>query len=263
MLHWTEQAHRLYQDGCDSVQVSIVKLQGSGPRAAGSRMLVTADQVFYSIGGGNLEFQAIDQARKMLTQPQAEPHLQEFALGASRGQCCGGRVQLLFEPVFTVTAQLLLIGGGHVAQALAPLLKQMPLQLQWVDNRAQMPIQQDQHCRIEDDLSDAVAAMPAQSIYLIMTHDHALDLELSQQILKRNDARFLGVIGSRSKAARFQHQLRDRGFSPTQMQSFHCPLGNLNIKGKQPIEIAVSIAAQIIELYQQSTEQHLQSVQPA
>jgi len=261
MPHWTEQAHTLYQDGCDSVQVSVVKLQGSGPRAAGSRMIVTAEQIFFSIGGGNLEMQAIEQARQLLDQRQADPLLEEFALGASRGQCCGGRVTLLFEPVLLPQQSLLLLGGGHVAQALAPLLAAMPIRFQWVDSRAQMHIDPQPGCELQADLSDSVSEMPAQSLYLIMTHDHRLDLTLCEHILQRNDARFLGVIGSRSKAARFRHQLHNRGFSTAQIDTLNCPVGLPGIEGKRPVEIAVAVAAQIMKLYQTThNESSLQAI---
>jgi xanthine dehydrogenase accessory factor len=80
--------------------VSVVSAKGSVPRGPGTRMVVTADGVDGTIGGGHLEFSAIGIARDMLAatgEPAGE--LRRFPLGASLGQCCGGLVNLLFEPV--------------------------------------------------------------------------------------------------------------------------------------------------------------------
>jgi xanthine dehydrogenase accessory factor len=83
--------------GRSAVLVSIVAAKGSVPRGPGTRMVVTATDIFGTIGGGHLEHKAIGIARDLLAGGGA-PALHRFPLGASLGQCCGGAAQLLFEP---------------------------------------------------------------------------------------------------------------------------------------------------------------------
>jgi xanthine dehydrogenase accessory factor len=97
---WLDALSRLRETQSPAVLVTIVSTKGSVPRIAGTRMVVAADSVAGTIGGGHLEFSAIGIARAMLADPHPEERdLRRFPLGASLGQCCGGLVNLLFEPV--------------------------------------------------------------------------------------------------------------------------------------------------------------------
>lgn len=78
-------------------RVTVVKLDGSGPREAGSSMLLTAHRQFGSIGGGQLEWRAVQAARSMLAADAVGVALQRFTLGPDLQQCCGGRVELWLE----------------------------------------------------------------------------------------------------------------------------------------------------------------------
>ncbi len=98
MSDWIHDLRHSRERGERAVLVSVVSTKGSAPRAAGTRMVVGADRVAGTIGGGNLELQAIGIARDLLSN-EAEGELKRFPLGASLGQCCGGLVNLLFEPV--------------------------------------------------------------------------------------------------------------------------------------------------------------------
>jgi xanthine dehydrogenase accessory factor len=97
MNAWLHALDRVTRDGASAVLVTVAAGKGSVPRAAGTKMLVWADGFAGTIGGGHLEFQAIDIARHMLGASRLD--LRRFPLGASLGQCCGGAVTLLFEPV--------------------------------------------------------------------------------------------------------------------------------------------------------------------
>ncbi|GGN54605.1 xanthine dehydrogenase accessory protein XdhC [Novosphingobium indicum] len=79
--------------------VSVLATEGSAPRGAGTRMLVTAEGQQGTIGGGQLEFRAVEQARAILGLPQGAWRIQDYPLGPLLGQCCGGRVRLLIEHV--------------------------------------------------------------------------------------------------------------------------------------------------------------------
>jgi xanthine dehydrogenase accessory factor len=90
--------------------------------------------------------------------------------------------------------------------------------------------------------------MPENTYYLVLTHNHQLDLELSEAILKREDSAFLGVIGSKTKSARFKHRLRDKGFNKEQIAHMQCPMGEVEIISKQPGEIAISTLSHILKV---------------
>jgi xanthine dehydrogenase accessory factor len=79
--------------------ISILATEGSAPRGAGTRMLVTGEGQRGTIGGGNLEYRAVEQARAILERPAGTWRVQDYPLGPLLGQCCGGRVRLLVEHV--------------------------------------------------------------------------------------------------------------------------------------------------------------------
>lgn len=98
MDNWAPQLSRLLEAGQKPVVVTVASVKGSTPREAGARMLVTADEVIYTIGGGHLELKAIQIARNMMASHVCN-ELQRFSLGAGLGQCCGGVATLFFERV--------------------------------------------------------------------------------------------------------------------------------------------------------------------
>jgi xanthine dehydrogenase accessory factor len=252
MNNWISDLADLQARGEPCVLVTIIEELGSTPRNAGSKMVVSARQLFDTIGGGHLEYEAMRIAREMLGNGQQGPHLQRFSLGASLGQCCGGATVLLFEPMAAVQAKITVFGAGHVGRALVPLLASLPCRVRWIDSRDQEFPEQIPAGVIKvvtEDPVDEVDDLPAGSYCIVMTHNHQLDLELSAAILKRNDFIWFGLIGSKTKRAKFEHRLRDRGFEPAVLQRMRCPMGLAEVKGKLPIEIAVSIAAEIIATY--------------
>lgn len=252
MNNWISALADLQARGEPCVLVTIIEEQGSTPRNAGSKMVVSAQQLFDTIGGGHLEFKAMDIAREMLASGKHGTHLQRFSLGASLGQCCGGATVLLFEPMAAVQAQITVFGAGHVGRALVPLLASLPCRVHWVDSREQeFPEQLPAGVVkiVTEDPVDEVDDLPPGSYCIVMTHDHQLDLQLSAAILRRNDFTWFGLIGSRTKRVKFEHRLRDQGFEPAVLQRMRCPMGLAEVKGKLPIEIAVSIAAEIIATY--------------
>ena len=82
-----------------------------------------------------------------------------------------------------------------------------------------------------------------------MTHDHALDQRLCEQILRRDDFTYFGLIGSASKRRNFETRMRRRGFDPKRFAKMTCPIGIDGINGKQPAQIAISVAAEILQVY--------------
>ncbi|MBA1272338.1 xanthine dehydrogenase accessory protein XdhC [Stutzerimonas azotifigens] len=252
MNSWIDALAELQHKGEPCVLVTIIEERGSTPRNAGSKMVVSQERLYDTIGGGHLEYKAQQIAREMLENRVRETRLERFSLGASLGQCCGGATVLLFEPMGQPQAHIAVFGAGHVGRALVPLLAALPCRVRWIDSRvAEFPTQVPQgvECLVNDEVVDEVANMPAGSYFIVMTHDHRLDLELTAAILARDDFTYFGLIGSKSKRAKFEHRLRDRGVRPEAVQRMRCPMGIAEVKGKLPVEIAVSIAGEIIATY--------------
>ncbi|WP_322978188.1 xanthine dehydrogenase accessory protein XdhC [Pseudomonas sp. C11] len=251
-MSWISALADLQQQGEACVLVTIIEERGSTPRNAGSKMVVTAERIFETIGGGHLEYKAMELAREMLASRSQDTRLERFSLGASLGQCCGGATVLLFEPMGQPQAQIAVFGAGHVGRALVPLLASLPCKVRWIDSR-ENEFPEHIHAGVvkivNDEVVDEVDNMPPGSYYIVMTHNHQLDLELTAAILKRGDFAYYGLIGSKTKRVKFEHRLRERGFADTLMARMRCPMGLAEVKGKLPVEIAVSIAGEVIATY--------------
>ena len=253
---WIETLHQLRRQRCGCVLITVLNERGSVPRDRGSKMIVTADQQFFTIGGGHLEFQCIEMARAMLAQGRALPHCEPFSLGARLGQCCGGATTILFEPLPVNQPQIAVFGAGHVGQALVRLLHTLPCHIHWIDERAACLADAPEGVTVchSDDPAAWVSQLPADSYFVVMTHHHPLDLAICEAILRRDDYRYAGVIGSQTKRQRFEYRLGGKGFSAPQLARLRCPIGLPEVKGKLPAEIAVAVAAEIIAVYQQAQQ---------
>lgn len=352
--HWTRQCVREIERTGQVALVTQCVVEGSAPREAGAKMVVSDTRIWGTIGGGNLEFQAIDQARKLLSAPTPEPPktgpipanfvqaslLQDYPLGPLLAQCCGGHVRLLIErlttadltwlvacmpdhgpaetvwtkanilaedgeprrtvvmPNHTALAQnqigyftnpdgtrlngsrppladcaawlerheeqireLYVIGAGHVGRALAHTLALAPFALRWWDNRS--PETLDLPAQLTAGFTpplepfanpdDLVAQASAGTMFLVLTHDHELDYQLVRAILARKDAAFCGLIGSKTKRARFVRRLRDDGFTQTHIDQLTCPIGVGPLASKTPAAIALSTATQVMALLETDT----------
>jgi xanthine dehydrogenase accessory factor len=255
---------RLAQE--NGVLVTVQETRGSVPREAGAWMLVFADSVVNTIGGGHLEFDAIGEARRRLAGAGGEPVLQ-IALGPSLGQCCGGVVRLRFERVGAADAAALakrlapqrtpvgLFGGGHVGKALVDVLAPLPFAVTWIDSRDGIFPEHSPanvHCEHSHPVHAAVGDLAPGSRVLIMSFSHAEDLDIVAACLKRQrergDLPYVGLIGSATKWATFRHRLEERGFSAEELAHVTCPIGLPGIAGKEPEVIAVSVAAQLLQL---------------
>nr|WP_320137102.1 xanthine dehydrogenase accessory protein XdhC [uncultured Amphritea sp.] len=249
---WITALNQFATEATPGVIITVVEERGSTPRNAGAKMVISQAEQFDTIGGGHLEYKAIKIARQMLQQKQNQPRLERFSLGASLGQCCGGATTLLFEPVNTDTVQIVVFGAGHVGRALVSILASLPCRVRWIDSREdQFPkvIPEGVETLVSEFPADEVEAQPANSYFIVMTHNHQLDQTLTEAILQRNDFAYFGLIGSETKRHKFIHRLQAKGFSEAQINRMTCPMGIATIKGKLPAEIAVSVAGEIIAHY--------------
>jgi len=254
----------------DGVLVQVEATQGSAPREAGTWMAVWRGALTGTIGGGQLEYQAIAAARALL-QGQggsvAQNAVVRYPLGPTLGQCCGGVVFLRYRRIGAADAAALrgaladrlapvaLFGGGHVGGAIVRLLAGLPYAVRWIDSRdgvfpPALPAQvETEH---SEPVQDAVAALPAGSRVLIMSFSHAEDLDIViaclQRLRTRGDLPFVGLIGSKTKWATFRHRLEARGFTAEELARITCPIGVPGITGKEPEVIAVAVAAQLLQV---------------
>lgn len=251
-----------------AVLVSVEHSEGSVPREAGAWMAVFETAVLGTVGGGQLEHQALAEARRRLVSPQGadEAAVLRYPLGPSLGQCCGGVVYLRFERVGAqqtgpladrlrvATMPVALFGGGHVGHALVQVLGTLPCELTWIDSRdGVFPDTVGAHvrCEFSDPVQAAVADLAAGSRVLVMSFSHAEDLDIISACLKRRreraDLPYLGLIGSRTKWATFRRRLAERGFTEAELGAVTCPIGVPGIVGKEPAVIALAAAAQLMQ----------------
>lgn len=244
-------------EGKPCVIVTIVATAGSSPREAGAKMAVAKGEFAGSIGGGQLELAALKIARGMIEACDIAPLVKSVALGPAVGQCCGGQVALLFEPQMPVGFMLGLFGAGHVAKSLVAKLGDIPGRIDWIDQReAEFPAQVPSNTRkhVLDDPVAFVAHLKPGTCALVMTHSHELDYALVDALLRRADIPYVGLIGSMSKRARFEHRLAAGGFDRQTIDRLICPIGIEGIDGKQPGRIAVAVAAEILRLVPEARE---------
>jgi xanthine dehydrogenase accessory factor len=254
---------RWLAEGVPFTLAEIAETQGSAPREKGAVMAVSLLETAGTIGGGQLEWDVIARARKLLVST-LDSEDAALVLGPALGQCCGGRVLIRIKraqsvDVDVLTAQqdaaqavrpaVFIYGAGHVGRALARALAPLPLRTMLIDSRAEELAKADipditQHLT----LAPATIAEQAESnaAHIIMTHSHALDSLIASAVLERGDFRYLGIIGSHTKAASFRSAFRAMDLPEDRIACLICPIGNVGVRDKRPEVIAALAAAEVI-----------------
>lgn len=296
------------------VCVTAIEVLGSAPCSPGAKLLVMADIAEGTIGGGNLEFVAVRQAREMLASGITVLR-QSLPLGPMLSQCCGGRVGLLYElyasadrdfvaaacaargrlvtridpadhakwlvaddgvmpfraaPLDDLPAHrafalqddiwrepagrdrqgVFLFGAGHIGRAMAKVLTVLDCDVTVVDPRedalAELP-PGAAAIRTDDPATMGEWWRPG-SLAIVFTHSHDLDYAWISAILHRGDSAFCGLIGSRTKRARFVRRLRGDGLDEPRIATLICPIGIDGLNSKEPGAVAISAAAQLLPL---------------
>ncbi|WP_322030687.1 xanthine dehydrogenase accessory protein XdhC [Paraburkholderia sp. J76] len=146
---------------------------------------------------------------------------------------------------------IVLFGAGHVGHALVTLLGMLPCVVQWVDERDEL-FPDEVPANVQVEATDTPAAIvdeaPAGAYFLVMTHNHALDFELTERIMRRRDFAWFGLIGSKTKRVKFERRLMERGVDARRMDEMTCPIGVTGIVDKAPSSIAVAVAAQLMQM---------------
>jgi xanthine dehydrogenase accessory factor len=348
MANWLNQLQEAAGAAQPCVIVAVAAVRGSAPREPGAVMLVTASGVAGTIGGGSLEFAAIERGRQMLhggLPTVTGGEVLRYVLGTTLRQCCGGVAYLHFErfdehlrawvdrlaehrdagrgsvllthrsrlgaeraiitasgfesdhgasralqaalrparlllqgspggsdllclpagralstkrvdefvlmrPVPIGDFRVVIFGAGHVGRAVVRALAPVVDDIVWCDGREEeFPSELPSNTRlVTGDPFTTIESMPAATFYLVMTHSHGLDLALCEAVLQRGDQAYLGLIGSKTKRRRFEKHLRAEGLSDVDLARLTCPIGLAGIRSKEPAFIAVSVAAQLLEV---------------
>jgi xanthine dehydrogenase accessory factor len=259
-MHWVAAVERLRRERRAGVLVTLAGVRGHAPRDAGAKMVVAIDDLWGSIGGGNLEETAVERARAMLAEPLGAP--EQLTVGLTDKtrtdhgrQCCGGEVTVLLEPLPVVPA-IAIFGIGHVGLELARILARHDLELHLVDSRADQLAAERLAC-----LDDAEAtvhvhhspvpevtlgSVPSGTHVLVMTHDHAEDFALCDAALRCEHLSSIGLIGSAAKWTRFRTGLAVEGHADGAIARIRTPIGISEHSGKEPPAIALSVAAWLL-----------------
>jgi xanthine dehydrogenase accessory factor len=296
--------------------VTLARVEGSSPREAGARMVVRPSGGFHgTIGGGALEFAALEAASEALGRGRGPAARRSLALGPELGQCCGGRVEWRVETfdkrdldelsalaiaeggaAETLSARqgpdgrvqrtlgssvgerklarladdswteglgvlarsVFVFGAGHVGRALALALAPLPFAVRWIDPRRDaFPAHAPANVTLihAPEPTVELASAPDGALIVVMTHSHALDLEIIAEALRVERFGYVGLIGSATKQARFLSQMRAAGLTEVQLARLVCPIGVPGLESKDPAVIAASTAVQLLIVSEKLTAQ--------
>ena len=244
------------------VKVKIINIKGSAPTKINDIMLVSLNNIYGTIGGGNLEYLAINEAKNLVIKNINKKKL-NLPLGPGIGQCCGGYVELLLtlhknsmsaiknENTLIANKQnLYIFGAGHIGQAVVSHIKNLDFNTFLIDSREDF-LSMNNYKNINYLLSKEpwtiVNRLEKHSLFVVLTHSHDYDLKILNEILKI-DFNFAGLIGSNTKKRRFFKRLEDLGNSKKLINKIECPVGIEIGDSKNPEEIAFSIITRLISI---------------
>ncbi len=230
---------------CDrtSTPFAVITRVDGAPNSP-SMLLVTLDDTHGSLSDGALDSAAIAAARARLKSGYAGAALLNLPAGDA--------ATLLINVVHPDGFPVLIFGNGHVGRALVQALGALPASVRWVDARDEdFPdsVPANVEVVVTDDMEEEIALAPQGAFIVVLTHNHALDFALVEAALARDDWRYLGLIGSRSKRAQFERRLAARGMDPEQFARVTCPIGmrsGIAIRSKEPGAIAIAVTAEIV-----------------
>jgi xanthine dehydrogenase accessory factor len=250
-MNWLQTLSHLRDNRTAHVLVTVLETRGSSPRGAGAKMIICADEIHGTIGGGTLEHRIMERSRAMISAGESLAEIMRISLGASTGQCCGGEVTVFLEPWIRTSPTVAVFGAGHVGKELIQILQNSQLPIVWLDSREEyLPLQPPEGVSslFSDAPEEEIEDFKEGVIAIILTHSHALDQKICERLLKWGKAGFIGLIGSETKKKRFQTLLMNKGFSEDQIENIECPVGVSGVGGKLPRHIAISIAARILQV---------------
>jgi xanthine dehydrogenase accessory factor len=250
MNNWIELLQEFKNKKKPVALVTVTKILGSAPCKVASKMIVTTQkEIFGTIGGGKLEFQVIDEAIRSIRENKILEC--SYTLGPEFEQCCGGKVELIIEPM-NQSPELYIFGAGHIGVAICQVLKDTPFAITLLDTREnwEETLEIDptvNYSAVSFDLYKQTVNWGPNCYVVVLTHDHKLDFEITALAL-HEQTKYIGLIGSKTKKNKFNNLLINElnfkdGISPV-----HCPIG-LDLGGNSPKEIAISIGSELLKVY--------------
>lgn len=247
-MSFLDELSALAASGQPFVSVTVVSTSGSVPAEPGAKMLVTsAGRAWGTVGGGKVEQTAIERAVAMLSSGPST-QLVAWNLNRDLGMKCGGAAQLFFEAWNVGRWTIAIFGAGHVANAVASVLVTLDCRVLCFDNRREwLDRLPPSVSAIEvSALPEGVASLPPDAFVLLMTTGHATDLTVLLELLRGPEFPYVGMIGSETKARRMREALAEAGIDASRIASIVSPIG-LSLGSNHPSEIAISVAAQLLE----------------
>lgn len=232
---------------------TVTARSGSAPQITGAKLLLRSDgTVVGTVGGGAIEAKVLDACRSSLRDGRSR--LVEANLVRDLAMCCGGSMEVFVE-YLQPALRLFILGGGHVAQAIAPIAKSAGFRVNVFDDREEIlesPAFADVTTAEHDvdDLPEVLADLSEHDYVLIITRDHQRDERALAQLI-RKPHKYIGMIGSRRKVhavlARIVQRDRALGRPDPDLSRVRAPIG-LSLGGRTPGEIAVSVVAELIAI---------------
>lgn len=250
MSFW-QKATELELKGVSFVVVTLLSVRGSAPQDVGAKMIVTDEGLYAgTVGGGKVEAAALKESLEILkSKDQKSPLTLTWNLQRDIGMTCGGEVTYLFEHFHQMSWPIILFGAGHVSQALTRLLSKLNCQVTCIDHRKEWVDKLEGVESIYHETPETlVKNFPKEAFYISMTQGHSNDVPILKAVFEHAPhAPYVGVIGSKIKGDRIKAELKGSGVSQDFLDKLYVPIG-LKIGSNHPYEIAISIAAQLLQV---------------
>ena len=238
-----------------AVLCTVISSSGSTPRKAGSKMIVDeTGKIFGTIGGGKLELTVTDVAMQLMNS--TTPLIKKYDLTKDLGMTCGGSVEIFIESVSN-KYKLFIFGAGHIGKSLAKIIRFLDFEIHVIDDRENIfdDWEKDATISLHNSSEEFIAKYPADkyTYIVIVTHSHPTDAEILKKFINKEFA-YCGMIGSKRKAAEVRKMfIKENLTSEVEFNKIDLPIG-LSIGAEGPDEIAVSIAAKLIEIKNKQSE---------
>ncbi|MDO8803683.1 MAG: XdhC/CoxI family protein [Elusimicrobiota bacterium] len=249
--------------GRSAAFVTVISVGGSTPREAGAKMLVYADgSIEGTVGGGSIEAMTIKQAVECLKKGAGGKFVFDLKPGGNTGMICMGKMEVYID-VYKDPLKILILGGGHVGVKIAEACRLAGYPYTVADDRKEFA-NADRFPGARAIINEApqkaveIAAPDKATYAVILTRGHALDRECLEAALK-TPAAYIGMIGSGDKVRESFRLLGEKNIYPLKDKRVHAPVG-LNLGGKTPGEIAVSVLAEIMKIHYKRDGAHMNVV---
>ena len=249
--------------GKSAAFVIVISVDGSTPREAGAKMLVFENgSIEGTVGGGALEALAIKQSVACLKKGKGGKFIFDLKPKGNTGMICMGKMEVFID-VYKNPLKVLILGAGHVGLKIAEACRLAGYPYLVADDRKEFAnaerfpgalqiINEAPHKAV------AAAGADKDTYAVIVTRGHALDRECLEAVM-RTPAAYIGMIGSKDKVGEIFRLLAKKKLYPLKDARVHSPIG-LNLGGKAPGEIAVSVLAEIIQTHYKRDGAHMRDV---